>query len=137
MQEGAGFIGVDAEVVAHAIDLEFGAQAIGRQLANGRRVAVVDQQAQGVAPAAASGQGMELVLTQNVRGEAVGVGRSAALGLGQQVDFPVRLLERLGDLQGFDALAPGEDLFQRSLDGVPETHFSRAGKTDVAAVQGL
>ena len=48
-----------------------------------------------VAPAALLAEGGELVLAEDVGGEAVGVGRGAALGVGEQVDLAVGLLERL------------------------------------------
>ncbi|MNQ89479.1 hypothetical protein D3C85_1047870 [compost metagenome] len=47
------------------------------------------------------------------------------------------LLERLGDLQRFDALAPGEDLFQRAADRVPEAHLGVAGRADGVALEAL
>jgi hypothetical protein len=50
------------------------------------------------------------VLADDVGGEAVGVGTRPPLGVGQQVDLAVGLLERLGDLVPLEELAPGEDV---------------------------
>src|SRR5262249_39023651 len=73
-----------------------------------------------VLPAAGRAQGVELVLLEDVGGEAVGVGAGAPLRVGQQIDLAVGLLERLDYFPPLQPVAPGEDLVCRPVDRVPE-----------------
>ena len=92
---GPGLRGVGPVIVADTFDPELGPQPPGWQLPGRRRVFVVDHQSQLVLPPPRRAQGVELVLLDDVGGEAIGVGPRGTLRVGEQVDFPVRLLEGL------------------------------------------
>ncbi len=60
------------------------------------------------------------MLPQNMGREAVGIDLSLALGVGEQVDLAVRLLERLPDLIVLEPCSPAEDVLNMITYGVPE-----------------
>src|SRR5262249_995883 len=78
-------------------------------------------------------EGIELVLADDVRREAVRVGPRVALGVGEQVDLAMRLLERLGDLQLLEPPTPGDDLVDLAADGVPGGDLRRLAVRDSPA----
>ncbi len=60
------------------------------------------------------------MLAQDMCGKAVGVDVRAALGVGQNIDLAMCLLERLADLVPVEPVAPGGDVVDRMADGMPE-----------------
>jgi hypothetical protein len=59
-----------------------------------------------------------------VRREAIGVRLGSPLGVGEQIDLAVRLLERLSDLVRLDPAPPREHVLDRPADRVPELHLA-------------
>jgi hypothetical protein len=71
-------------------------------------------------PVSLAAQRIELMLFDNVRGKAVRINFSISFGVRQNVDFAVRLFERLPDFVLFQKLAPGENFFRRRMKRMPE-----------------
>jgi hypothetical protein len=122
---GPGFCGVGPVIVTKTLDPEFGPQPPGWQLPGRRRVFVVDHKPELVLPPPRRAQGVELVLFDDMGGEAIGVGARCTLRVGEQVDFPVRLLEGLAYLQFGEPVPPGEDLARVLLHRVPQLYAGR------------
>ena len=81
------------------------AQAERRQLQRGR-VVRVPLAHQPIFPATLLAQSGELVLAQNVSGEAVRVSAGLEFGIRDQVDLAVRLLKGLADVMVFQPASP-------------------------------
>ena len=79
---------------------------------------------------------MELVLAQDVRGEAVGVGTGGLLRHGNRVDLPVRLLERLGDLMLLKPVPPRADLGRLPPDRMPQLYPRVRRRRQCRALEG-
>ena len=60
------------------------------------------------------------MLIDDVSGEAVRIDAGLALGVGEHVDLAMRLLERLGDAERGEALAPGQHVGGVRLHRMPE-----------------
>src|SRR5262249_7615103 len=90
-------------------------------------------------PAARLAERAEAVLIDDVRGEAVGIGVRRAFRVGEHIDFAVRLLERLADVELGQALAPGQHLRGARLHRVPEPHarvLTDAGERSAGDIAG-
>ena len=85
------------------------------------RVGVIYHEAQRVLPAAQDAQAVELVLFEDMGGEAVGIGPRGPLGVGQQIDFTVRLLEGLDDAARFQRIPPAQNRLWRGANRMPQT----------------
>src|SRR5262249_36907086 len=66
----------------------------------------------------------ELVLLDQMSGEAIGISAGGALGLGQQINFAVRLLERLAYLVNLEPVAPGLHLGDVAVQRMPQPYTS-------------
>ncbi len=67
-------------------------------------------------------EGVDLVLLEQVGGEAVGVDLGFSFGRGKQVDLAMGLLEGLGDLALLEPAPPVADGVGVGFDRVPEGH---------------
>ncbi len=106
------------------------AQPPPRQLASRRRIGTVDHQPQLVLPAPRRAERVELVLADDVRREPVRVGPGVALGVRQQVDLAMGLLERLGDLLVLENPPPRRDLVDAPAGGMPQADLGRLAVLD-------
>ena len=64
-------------------------------------------------------KGRELVLPQQVRGEAIAVVVCRQFCVGHDVDFSVRLLEGLADFVLYQPLSPRQDFVRGRIQGMP------------------
>ncbi len=119
-QKHARVVRIDAGVVADAFDPEFRAEIPFRQLFARRRAIVVDHQPQTVFPTPRAAEGIELMLANHVGGKPIRVRRGGPLGVGQQINFAMGLLERLRDSERLEPSPPGDNLIDRQADRVPE-----------------
>jgi hypothetical protein len=87
--------------------------------------------------AALAAEGGELLLADDVGGEAVGVGLGLALGIGEDVDFAVCLFEGLADPVIFEPAAPTEHGLDRGADGMPLANGGGAVGLDDGASQSM
>ena len=69
-------------------------------------------------PTALFAKSGELMLAQDVSGEAVGICSGLPLSVGQEVDLAMSLLKRLTDTMVFEPTAPVKDGFHAGCDGM-------------------
>src|SRR5262245_28274617 len=110
------------------LDPKLGPQIPERQIER-RSVGRVPVSLQLVAPATRLTKSRELVLTNDVCGEAIGVRCCLSLCVGEDVHFAMGLLERLADFMFFEPFSPGQDLAGRRIVGMPNRHASIVGKS--------
>src|SRR5690349_18463465 len=72
------------------------------------------------------------MLLQNMRGEAIGIECRGALGVRQNVNLAMGLLERLTHLAILQPAAPAQDRLNARMNGVPEAR--RSFQLDLVAV---
>lgn len=132
-----GYIVPDAGVAHLVLDVElfdpeFAADLVGGELDRGLGAvhAVIEGAEQGVLPATDAGEGVELVLLDEVRGHAVAVDAGIELGFGDEVDLAVGLLAGLLDLQLLEAESPLQDFGLGNENRVPETDAGGGGDAE-------
>jgi hypothetical protein len=106
----------------------FGTQIPERQIER-RGVGRVPVPLQLVAPATPLTKSRELVLANDVCGEAIGVRCCLSLRIGEEVHFAMGLLERLADFMFFKPFSPGQDLAGGRIVGMPNRHAGIVGKS--------
>src|SRR6185312_6378812 len=123
-------------VLLGRLDLELQAQVMPRENAAGKVVGVPGP-LEVIAPAALGAEGGERVLPEDVRGEAIRIGFGLTLGIGQDIDLAMRLLERLPDLALFKPAAPGEHLLGWRIERMPEGDPGSGGHVPQRLVVGI
>ena len=68
---------------------------------------------------------MELALVQKVGGKSVGINLGRSLGVGEDVDLAVGLLERLRDAKRLQKPAPRKDIAHVRVDRMPQPNRIR------------
>src|SRR5690242_5097892 len=118
-QISAGFIRVFPITVANPFDPEFRAQPPCRQLSRSGRKLRINHQAQLVFPASSSAKRIELMLSKYMSSKTIGVCICPPLRIRQEVNLPVRLLERLAHFVARKPFPPAHYLLKRPADRMP------------------
>jgi len=96
--EGASVVSVDAIIITSAISPEFSPEAPFRQTQGRRRKFLIDEKFQRVSPPPNGTEGIELMLLDDMSSVPIRIYPILELGVGQQVDLAVSLLEWLTDV---------------------------------------
>src|SRR5687767_11092048 len=123
-EERTALVRVRAVLRSRPFDPVLGAEAPLWQLPRRRWIRVIDEQAELVLPATGRAERVVLMLPQDVRREPVRVRLRLPLGVREQVDLAVRLLERLANLVCLDPAPPGDHVLDRAADRVPQLHLA-------------
>ena len=81
-------------------------------------------------PAPLPAKRSELVLADDVRRKAIGVGLRLAFGIGKQINLAMRLLKRLAHLMVFQPATPAQDGLHAGPDRMPHPHAGLLGRLD-------
>src|SRR5262249_6120119 len=108
-------------------DPELGPQVPVRQPLHRPAVARIPHAESRSAPAARLTERPEQVLLHDVAGKPVGIDASLALGVGENINLTMRLLEWLRDAQLREALPPGQHMARFRLHRMPEPDANIGG----------